>query len=137
MNSPLYVFTLFSTGGEIVSTFDNPDQVKLGQCDLIEEVIIGEDRLIKFSGVKLGEACTIILRGATQQILDEADRSLHDALCVLAQTVKETKTVYGGGRKIQDFFLAKESIYLIYHSLCNSGVSMGRMEAACFHLDYC
>lgn len=85
------------TGGEIVSTFDNPDQVKLGQCDLIEEVIIGEDRLIKFSGVKLGEACTIVIRGATQQILDEADRSLHDALCVLAQTVKETKTVYGGG----------------------------------------
>ena len=85
------------TGGEIVSTFDNPEQVKLGQCDLIEEVIIGEDRLIKFSGVKLGEACTIVIRGATRQILDEADRSLHDALCVLSQTVKETKTVYGGG----------------------------------------
>uniref|UniRef100_A0A3Q2PI55 T-complex protein 1 subunit beta n=1 Tax=Fundulus heteroclitus TaxID=8078 RepID=A0A3Q2PI55_FUNHE len=44
-----------------------------------------------------GEACTIILRGATQQILDEAERSLHDALCVLAQTVKEPRTVYGGG----------------------------------------
>ena len=48
-------------------------------------------------GVKLGEACTIVLRGATQQILDEAERSLHDALCVLSQTVKETKTVFGGG----------------------------------------
>lgn len=44
-----------------------------------------------------GEACTIVLRGATQQILDEAERSLHDALCVLSQTVKETRTVYGGG----------------------------------------
>ena len=48
-------------------------------------------------GVKLGEACTIVLRGATQQILDEADRSLHDALCVLSQTVEETATVFGGG----------------------------------------
>merc|ERR1719414_1600761 len=85
------------TGGEIVSTFDCPGEIKLGECDLIEEIIIGEDKLLKFSGVKLGEACTIVLRGATQQILDEADRSLHDALCVLAQTVKETKTVYGGG----------------------------------------
>jgi len=85
------------TGGEIVSTFDCPDKVKLGTCDLIEEVMIGEDKLLKFSGVALGEACTIVLRGATQQILDEADRSLHDALCVLAQTVKETRTVYGGG----------------------------------------
>lgn len=84
-------------GGEIVSTFDSPDKVKLGQCDLIEEVIIGEDKLIKFSGVALGEACSIVLRGATQQILDEADRSMHDALCVLTQTVKEPRIVYGGG----------------------------------------
>ncbi len=53
-----------------------------------------------FAGVKLGEACTIVLRGATQQILDEAERSLHDALCVLSQTVKETKTVFGGGEHI-------------------------------------
>ena len=54
------------------------------------------------SGVKLGEACTIVLRGATQQILDEADRSLHDALCVLSQTVKETNTVFGGGNNAYD-----------------------------------
>lgn len=85
------------TGGEITSTFDSPDTVKLGQCDVIEEVMIGEDKLIKFSGVKMGEACTVVLRGATQQILDEAERSLHDALCVLTQTVRETKTVFGGG----------------------------------------
>jgi len=71
--------------------------VKLGRCDKIEEVIIGEDKLIRFSGVALGEACTIVLRGATKQILDEAERSMHDALCVLTQTVKETRTVYGAG----------------------------------------
>ena len=86
-----------SAGGEIASTFDHPDLVKLGHCDLIEEVIIGEDRLIKFSGVAAGEACTIVLRGATIQLLDEAERSLHDALCVLTQTVKEPRTVLGGG----------------------------------------
>lgn len=77
-------------GAEIVSTFDSPDSVKLGKCDLIEEVMIGEDKLIKFSGVALGEACTIVLRGATQTILEEADRSLHDALCVLQQTVSDS-----------------------------------------------
>jgi len=85
------------TGGEIASTFDHPELVKLGHCDLIEEIIIGEDKLIRFSGVAAGEACTIVLRGATNQILDEADRSIHDALCVLSQTVKETSTVLGGG----------------------------------------
>ena len=72
-------------------------KVRLGHCDLIEEVMIGEDKLLKFSGVPLGEACTIVLRGATQQILDEAERSLHDALCVLAQTVKEPRIIFGGG----------------------------------------
>jgi T-complex protein 1 subunit beta len=59
--------------------------------------MIGEDTLLRFGGVPLGEACTIVIRGATQQILDEAERSLHDALCVLAATVRETRTVYGGG----------------------------------------
>ena len=72
-------------------------KVRLGHCDLIEEVMIGEDKLLKFSGVPLGEACTIVLRGATQQILDEAERSLHDALCVLSQTIKEPRIIFGGG----------------------------------------
>ncbi|KAJ2900736.1 putative T-complex protein 1 subunit beta [Zalerion maritima] len=85
------------TGGEITSTFDHPDQVKLGHCDVIEEVMIGEDTLIKFSGVAAGQACTIVLRGATEQLLDEAERSLHDALAVLSQTVIEPRTTLGGG----------------------------------------
>jgi len=84
-------------GGEIASTFDTPGEVKLGRCKLIEEIMIGEDRLIHFSGVALGEACTIVLRGASSHILEEADRSLHDALCVLAATVKDPRVVYGGG----------------------------------------
>ncbi|KAG8225614.1 hypothetical protein J437_LFUL004185 [Ladona fulva] len=85
------------TGGEIVSTFDHPEMVKLGRCNVIEQVMIGEDMLLRFGGVPLGEACTIVIRGATQQIIDEADRSLHDALCVLAATVRDSRTVYGGG----------------------------------------
>ncbi|KAF8691063.1 hypothetical protein AX14_002827 [Amanita brunnescens Koide BX004] len=83
------------TGGEIASTFDRPELVRLGQCDLIE-IMIGERRL--FSGVAAGEACTVVLpRGSTNQMVDEAERSLHDALCVLSQTVKATRTVLGGG----------------------------------------
>src|ERR1700761_2976905 len=85
------------TGAEIASTFDHPESVKLGHCDLVEEVIIGEDTLIRFSGVAAGRACTIVLRGATEQLLDEAERSLHDALAVLSQTVKSPKTTLGGG----------------------------------------
>jgi T-complex protein 1 subunit beta len=47
---------------------------------------------IRFSGVALGEACTIVLRGATQHLLDEAERSLHDALCVLSQVCISNST---------------------------------------------
>lgn len=85
------------TGAEVASTFDNPEKVKLGTCDSIEEILIGEDTFLKFSGVSAGEACTIVLRGATEQGLDEAERSLHDALSVLSQTTRETRTVLGGG----------------------------------------
>merc|ERR1712037_755118 len=85
------------TGGEIVSTFGKPELVKIGKCDLIEQVSIGDETLLKFSGVPLGEACSVVLRGATEQIIGEAERSLHDALCVLTSTVKEPRTLYGGG----------------------------------------
>jgi T-complex protein 1 subunit beta len=85
------------TGGEIASTFDRPDLVTLGECKLIDEIMIGEDRLIRFSGCKSGAACSVILRGASSHLLDEAERSLHDALCVLTETVKETRVICGGG----------------------------------------
>jgi len=84
-------------GAEIASTFDHPELIRLGTCDLVEEIVLGEDKVIRFSGCGKGEACSIILRGASKQILDEAERSLHDALCVLANTIKNTRTVFGGG----------------------------------------
>merc|ERR1712072_1330668 len=84
-------------GSDIISTFDNPEETKLGFCQKIQEIMIGEDKVIKFSGCSQGKACSIVLRGASSHILDEAERSLHDALAVLFQTVQETRVVYGGG----------------------------------------
>jgi T-complex protein 1 subunit beta len=59
--------------------------------------VIGEDKVIRFTGCERGEACTIILRGASKHILDEAERSLHDALCVLVGATKNPQIIYGGG----------------------------------------
>jgi T-complex protein 1 subunit beta len=85
-------------GADIVSTFDNPSKTKLGRCDEIREILIGEDRVIQFKGCAQNEACSIVLRGASTHVLEEADRSLHDALAVLHQTVQqESRIVYGGG----------------------------------------
>jgi len=85
------------TGGELVSTFDHPELVTLGEAESIEEIMIGEKKLIRFTGVKSGSACSIVLRGASMHVLDEAERSLHDALAVLSQTCKETRVTLGGG----------------------------------------
>ena len=85
------------TGGDIVSTFDHPESVKLGYAKVVEEIMIGEDTLLKFSGCKDPATSTIVLRGATNQILDEAERALHDALSVIASMMAEKRTVYGAG----------------------------------------
>jgi len=84
-------------GAEILSTFDSPDPCKLGSCGTIEEMMIGEDRVISFNNCQEGRSSTIVLRGASTHLLDEAERSLHDALCVLIQTIKNKKVIYGGG----------------------------------------
>ena len=46
------------TGGEIASTFDKPELVSLGECALIDEIMVGEERLIRFSGCKSSKVCT-------------------------------------------------------------------------------
>lgn len=85
------------TGGEVCSTFDNPDKVQVGYCEVIEEVMIGETKVLRLGGCKSGAACTIVLRGSSNHIIDEAERSVHDALCILAATLKHPKRIYGGG----------------------------------------
>ena len=57
-------------GADILSTFDNPELAKLGTCALIEEIMIGEDKVLRFSGTQAGEACSIFLRGSGSHILD-------------------------------------------------------------------
>ena len=64
--------------------------------------------MTKFSGCKSGSACTIILRGASSQMLAEAERSLHDALAILTSTLKSPLIVYGGGNTEVQMALAVE-----------------------------
>jgi len=85
------------TGGDVVSTFDNPEKVTLGECDVLEQILIGETKVLRLGGCKSGAACTIVLRGSSSHLLDEAERSLHDALCILAATLQHPRRIYGGG----------------------------------------
>ena len=56
--------------------------------------MIGEDKFIKFTGCKSNKSCTIVLRGSSKHILDEAERSFHDAICVLVNTIKNKMILY-------------------------------------------
>jgi T-complex protein 1 subunit beta len=95
-----------ATGAEIVSTFDIPSRIKIGKCKVVEEIMVGKKPMTRFSGCSNGDSCTIVLRGANLEILDEAERSLHDALCVLGQLIRDPRLVWGGGNiEVQ---LAKE-----------------------------
>ena len=93
-------------GANILSTFDLPNPDVLGSCSKIEEIMIGEDKVIKFSGCGAREACSIVLRGSGSHIIDEAERSLHDVICVLIEAVKSHRVVYGGGNSEMRMSLA-------------------------------
>ena len=59
--------------------------------------MIGEDRCIRFGGCQNEGSCSIILRGSSDQILDEAERSLNDTLCTLIKSIRNPKYIWGGG----------------------------------------
>jgi T-complex protein 1 subunit beta len=58
-------------GAEIASTFEEGSKITLGNCKLIEEIIIGEDKVIRFSGCARNKTCTIVLRGSSAHVLGE------------------------------------------------------------------
>jgi thermosome len=86
-----------ATGGKIVTNLDSITPADLGYAALVEERKIGEDKMTFIEGCKHPKAVTILIRGGTQRIVDEAERSIHDALCVVRDVAEEPKVVAGGG----------------------------------------
>uniref|UniRef100_A0A0E0JZB3 T-complex protein 1 subunit delta n=1 Tax=Oryza punctata TaxID=4537 RepID=A0A0E0JZB3_ORYPU len=71
---------------------------KLGYADLVEEVSVGESKIVKITGIKdMGRTATVLVRGSNQLVIDEAERSLHDALCVIRCLVNKRFLIAGGG----------------------------------------
>jgi len=86
-----------ATGGKIMASFKDLSSDVLGEAKIIEEVKIGEDKLVYVKECKNPKAVTIVVRGGTEHVIDEAERSLHDALCVVRNAVEDGKIVPGGG----------------------------------------
>ena len=86
-----------ATGGRIVSSIRDLTPDDLGFAKLVEERRVGNDKMIFIEGCPHPKAVTILLRGANDMILDEAERSLNDALNVLRNVLRKPKIVPGGG----------------------------------------
>ncbi|MEM4701388.1 MAG: TCP-1/cpn60 chaperonin family protein, partial [Candidatus Bathyarchaeia archaeon] len=76
---------------------DDMTPADLGFASLVEERKVGEDKMTFVEGCKNPRSVTILIRGATERIVDEAERSLHDAICVVRDVVEEPKVLAGGG----------------------------------------
>lgn len=106
-----------------VAHVDNLKPEKLGEAALVEEIACGNGRVVQITGIKnKGPTATVLLRGSNQLVLDEADRSLHDALCVVRCLVQNRFLLSGGGAPEME----------ISRQLQERGKAIGGMDAYVF-----
>lgn len=86
-----------ASGGRIATTLSDLTAKDLGFAKLVEERKIGEDKMVFVEGCKNPQAVSILIRAGMERLVDEAERSLHDALFVVSDIVKDNKIVAGGG----------------------------------------
>eukprot|EP00128_Syssomonas_multiformis_P003550 Colp12_sorted_trinity150504_noHs@36277 len=88
-----------ATGGRIVPRFSELTADKLGKAGVVREINFGttKDKMLVIEECPNSRAVTIFVRGGNKMIVEEAKRSIHDALCVVRNLVKDSRVVYGGG----------------------------------------
>ena len=85
-----------ATGAKIISNIDALAASDLGYAALVEERRTGDDKMTYIEGCKNPKSVTLLIRGGTQRMTAEAERSIHDALCVVRDLIEEPKIVAGG-----------------------------------------
>lgn len=81
-----------------VASVDHLNVESLGSAELVEEITTGQSKIVKMTGVaNPGKTVTVLCRGVNNLIIDESERSIHDALCVIRCLVKERALIAGGG----------------------------------------
>ncbi|MFW9830220.1 MAG: thermosome subunit alpha [Candidatus Thorarchaeota archaeon] len=86
-----------ATGGKLISNLDDVSKKDLGTAQIIEERKVADDKMVFVEGCKNPKAVSILLRGGTDLVVDEAERAVHDALCVIRNVVEDGRVVAGGG----------------------------------------
>jgi archaeal chaperonin len=86
-----------ATGAKVVNNLDAMTDKDLGSADLVEERRVETDKWVFIEGCKNPKAVTILIRGGSQRVVDEAERSIHDALMVTKDVLEKPQIVAGGG----------------------------------------
>ncbi|MEW5760624.1 MAG: thermosome subunit beta, partial [Candidatus Thermoplasmatota archaeon] len=86
-----------ATGAKIVSRLDDLTKNDLGKAGLVEERKIADDQMTFITDCKGAKAVSILIRGGTEHVVDEMERSLHDALSVVGVAIEDGKIATGGG----------------------------------------
>jgi len=86
-----------ATGGMIFTGLDDLSEDKLGWAGIVEERKIMNDSWIFIEKCKDPKSVVILIRGGTELVIDEVERAIHDALCVVRDVVEDQKIVGGGG----------------------------------------
>ena len=86
-----------ATGARIVNNLEDLSSKDLGSADLVEERKVETDKWVFIEGCKHPKAVTILIRGGSQRVVDEAERSIHDALMVTKDVMEKPSIVAGGG----------------------------------------
>ncbi len=86
-----------ATGAKVVNNLDDLGAKDMGSAELVEERKIETDKWVFIEGCKNPKAVTILVRGGSQRVVDEAERSVHDALMVTKDVLERPEIVAGGG----------------------------------------
>ena len=86
-----------ASGAKITTNLDDLSEKDLGAADLVEERKIEEDRWVFVEGCKHPKSVTLLLRAGSQRVVDEAERSVHDAIMVVKDVMELPSIVAGGG----------------------------------------
>jgi thermosome len=86
-----------ATGATIATKVSDLSKKDLGLAKLVEEKKIGDDEMTFVTGCKNAKAVSILIRGGTEHVVDEVERSLHDAISVVSVSIEDGKMVTGGG----------------------------------------
>ncbi|KSW11364.1 thermosome subunit [Pyrodictium occultum] len=86
-----------ATGAKIVSNIEDLTPEDLGFAKLVEERKVGEDKMVFIEGCPNPKAVTIVIRGGLERLVDEAERSIQDAMHAVADAIRDGKIVAGGG----------------------------------------